>query len=48
MCGIKNLKQSTNFGESKVKVKAFYININVTHIQSINSRGVKNEANSSV
>lgn len=37
-----------NSGESKVKVKQFHININIAHIQSINSSCVENKTNFSM
>ena len=46
VCSTNKLKYTMNSGQSKVKVKLFHINVNVAHIQSVNSRCVESEDNS--
>ena len=40
------LKYTMNSGQSKVKFKLFHINVNIEHVQSVNSRCVESEDNS--
>lgn len=46
VCSTNKLKYIMNSGQSKVKVKLFHINVNIAHIQSVNSRCVESEDNS--
>lgn len=40
------LKYTMNSGQSKVRFKLFHINVNIEHIQSVNSRCVESEDHS--